>query len=160
MGVSVQTGGKGGKKPLDADLNLVPFIDLLCCTIAFLLITAVWTQLARINVTQKGQGQAGAESTDVPPPTVKITVVVDDTGYKLSTGQGDLLPVPKKDGNYDAGTLREKLQELKRNHPDKNDVHVASDDAVRFEHIVAVMDVCLDAKFPDIALTDVGAAAL
>ena len=27
--------GKGGKKPLDAELNLVPFIDLLSCCISF-----------------------------------------------------------------------------------------------------------------------------
>jgi len=28
--------GKGGKKALDAELNLVPFIDLLSCCISFL----------------------------------------------------------------------------------------------------------------------------
>ena len=38
--------GKKGKKALDATLNLVPFIDLLSCCISFLLITAVWTQIA------------------------------------------------------------------------------------------------------------------
>ena len=40
MGVSVESGGKSGKKPLNADLNLVPYIDLLTCMVAFLLITA------------------------------------------------------------------------------------------------------------------------
>ena len=29
MSVAVETGGKGGKKALNADLNLVPYIDLL-----------------------------------------------------------------------------------------------------------------------------------
>ena len=58
--------GKGGKKPLDAAINLVPFIDLLSCCISFLLITAVWTQLARMDVQQKGQSSAGA--TDEKPP--------------------------------------------------------------------------------------------
>jgi len=54
MGVSVDSGNKSGKKPLNADLNLVPYIDLLTCMVAFLLITAVWSQLARLNVHQKG----------------------------------------------------------------------------------------------------------
>ena len=67
MGVSVESGGKSGKKPLNADLNLVPYIDLLTCMVAFLLITAVWSQLARLNVHQKGQGQAGE---DTPPEKV------------------------------------------------------------------------------------------
>ena len=57
MGVSVDTGGKGGKKSVNADLNLVPYIDLLTCMVAFLLITAVWSQLARLEAHQKGQGQ-------------------------------------------------------------------------------------------------------
>lgn len=38
--------GNGGKKPLDAVINLVPFIDLLSCCISFLLITAVWVQIS------------------------------------------------------------------------------------------------------------------
>ena len=46
--------GKGGKKALDAELNLVPFIDLLSCCIAFLLITAVWTQIAGLQVASSG----------------------------------------------------------------------------------------------------------
>jgi biopolymer transport protein ExbD len=47
MGVSIQPSGKGGKKALDAELNLIPFIDLLIVNICFLLITAVWVQMAR-----------------------------------------------------------------------------------------------------------------
>lgn len=57
MAIVVDGGGGDRKKPLHADLNLVPYIDLLTCMVAFLLITAVWTQLARLEVRQKGQGQ-------------------------------------------------------------------------------------------------------
>ena len=44
-GAAPMPSGKSGKKALDATINLVPFIDLLSCCIAFLLITAVWTEL-------------------------------------------------------------------------------------------------------------------
>ena len=63
--------GKGGKKPLDASSNLLPFIDLLSCCISFLLITAVWTQLARMDVSQKGQGAAGSTDEKPPEPTTR-----------------------------------------------------------------------------------------
>ena len=56
MAVSIDGGGGDRKKPLNAELNLVPYIDLLTCMIAFLLITAVWTQLARLKIDQRGQG--------------------------------------------------------------------------------------------------------
>jgi hypothetical protein len=40
---------RGARRALDSDLNMVPLIDLLMVTIAFLLVTAVWTQMARIE---------------------------------------------------------------------------------------------------------------
>ena len=93
MGVSVDTGGKGGKKSVNADLNLVPYIDLLTCMVAFLLITAVWSQLARLEAHQKGQGQAGE---DTPPEKVfKLVVVVNADGFNLVADQ-DQQPIPKK----------------------------------------------------------------
>jgi biopolymer transport protein ExbD len=46
----VDVGGGGGKrKALDSDINMIPMIDLLMVTISFLLITAVWSHMARLN---------------------------------------------------------------------------------------------------------------
>ena len=56
-GAAPTPSGHGGKKALDAELNLVPFIDLLSCCISFLLITAVWTQIAGLQVASSGGGQ-------------------------------------------------------------------------------------------------------
>ena len=47
-GVSVDSGGHGGKKSVDSEIPLIPFIDLLLCCIMFLLVTAVWTSMARV----------------------------------------------------------------------------------------------------------------
>ena len=82
MSVSVSTGGKSGKKSLNAELNLVPYIDLLTCMVAFLLITAVWTQLARLQRHQKGQGQAGEET----PPEQQVNIVVRGQPGRLQPG--------------------------------------------------------------------------
>jgi len=49
-GAAPVESGKKGKKSLDAELNLVPFIDLLSCLISFLIVTAVWTQIAALKV--------------------------------------------------------------------------------------------------------------
>ena len=46
----VDVGGGGGrKKATNADINMIPFIDLLMVTIAFLLITAVWVTNSRVH---------------------------------------------------------------------------------------------------------------
>src|SRR3954471_19593007 len=114
MGVSVDTGGKSGKKPLNAELNLVPYIDLLTCMVAFLLITAVWSQLARLNVHQKGQGQAGE---DTPPEKVlKRIVRADGEAFTLVAAQ-DQQPIPKKGDAYDFEKLADELKKIKDGHP-------------------------------------------
>src|SRR5688572_21549642 len=113
------TPAKGGKKPLDAAINLVPFIDLLSCCISFLLITAVWTQLARMDVTQKGPGAAG--STDEKPPEnqVSLTVFIDKDGYTFAKSTGENTPIPLKGDDYDYGKLGEILAKAKADYPEK-----------------------------------------
>jgi biopolymer transport protein TolR len=157
MGVSVDTGNKGGKKPLNADLNLVPYIDLLTCMVAFLLITAVWSQLARLEAHQKGQGQAGE---DTPPEKVfKLVVLVNDSGFNLVADQ-DQQPIPKKGDSYDYEKLGDELKKIKDTHADKTDIQVASDDSIHFEILVKTMDTALSSRFPDISLIDSGGAGI
>ncbi|HET9955392.1 MAG TPA: biopolymer transporter ExbD [Polyangiaceae bacterium] len=54
-GISV--AGSHGRRSLDLDLPLVPFIDFLLCLIAFLLVTAVWSQMARLNADARVPGR-------------------------------------------------------------------------------------------------------
>jgi biopolymer transport protein ExbD len=57
-------GSGGGRKALDSDINMVPMIDLLMVTIAFLLVTAVWSQMHRLD----GTAKVPAPIDDVPHP--------------------------------------------------------------------------------------------
>ena len=157
MGVAVETGGKGGKKAVNADLNLVPYIDLLTCMVAFLLITAVWSQLARLEAHQKGQGQAGEETP--PDKIVKLVVVVNSEGFNLVADQ-DQQPIPKKGESYDFEKLADELKKIKDGHPDKTDIQVASEDTIKFETLVRTMDAAMTARFPDVSLIDAGGAGI
>jgi biopolymer transport protein TolR len=150
MAVSIDGGGGDRKKPLTADLNLVPYIDLLTCMIAFLLITAVWTQLAQLKVSQRGQGQTEGEPR---PAEEKIAVVVHDEGFNLIVGN-EQKPLPKKAGELDYATLGVELAAVKRTHPDRTDVQVVSADAVVFDTLVRTMDATVSAGFPDLSLLD------
>jgi biopolymer transport protein TolR len=157
MGVSVDSGNKSGKKPLNADLNLVPYIDLLTCMVAFLLITAVWSQLARLNIHQKGQGQAGE---DTPPEKVfKLIVLVNGDGFNLVADQ-DQQPIPKKGESYDFEKLSDELKKIKDTHPDKTDIQVASEDTIKFDTLIRTMDAAMTARFPDVSLIDSGGAGI
>lgn len=155
-GAAPTPSGKGGRKPLDAALNLVPFIDLLSCCLAFLLMTAVWNTVARMNVAQKGMGQAGQSDDKPPEATVSLTLFIDKDGFNFSKSTGESTAIPLKGEEYDYARLGEVLKEAKTAYPDKNDITVKSDDSVIYDKVVTAMDVVLSAKFPEITLSDKG----
>jgi biopolymer transport protein ExbD len=86
-------------------------------------------------------------------------VVVNAEGYNLVVDQ-DQVPIPKRGDNYDLEKLATELKKLKDLNPDKNDVKVASEDAIKFETLIRTMDAVLSARFPDISLIDTGAAGI
>ena len=66
-GVDTGGGGGKGKRAVDQEINMIPFIDLLMVTISFLLITAVWSSMARLNA-----------SAQVPSSKTTTTKTKDD----------------------------------------------------------------------------------
>src|SRR5262245_53794122 len=62
-------GGASARRPTNSDINMIPFIDLLMVTIAFLLITAVWVTNSRINSSAEVPGRSGCE-----PPNCSLPV--------------------------------------------------------------------------------------
>jgi biopolymer transport protein ExbD len=145
--------GSHGKRDPNSEIPLVPFIDLLLCCVMFLLVTAVWNQLARVNANQQ---QPGQQAPNEPPPEEKIKVVlqVSATGFVLSSTAGDRIEIPKSGDNYDMEALHEKLQERKRLEPNRKDMVVAAEDGVHYEFVVAAMDSVIGEGFPDMSLSD------
>jgi biopolymer transport protein ExbD len=102
-GVSVDSGGKGGRRSLDSEINMIPMIDLLMVTISFLLITAVWSHMARLNADAQvpGPPRPTEEITPQPPEKQlhiemrspeKFVLIWKQSGTVIST-----LDVPRKD---------------------------------------------------------------
>lgn len=147
-GVSVDTGGKGGKKSVDTTVNLVPFIDLLCSLIAFLMMTAVWTQVGKLQVASQGMN---SDTVEPPKPTLQINLLLTEMGYTLTAG--NQLPIPKKDGSYDQKKLLEQLKAIKTDNPDQRTITVQAEDAIEYEHLVRAVDLCLEADLPDVSVS-------
>ena len=157
MGGIAVGGGGGGKKPVDAEISLIPFIDLLLCCVMFLLVTAVWNQLARINANQQ---QPGEKAKDQPPEEkVKLILQVQNTGFVLASTAGDRIQIPKSGDTYDMEELKSKLQERKKLEPNRTDIVVAPEDGVQYQDVVTAMDMVVGEGFPDMSLSD-GASML
>jgi biopolymer transport protein ExbD len=83
-GISVGES-KTGRRSVDHELPLVPFIDFMICLIAFLMVTAVWTQMSRINATGKVPGGEPGPTTE-PPKELHVTA--SERGFDLRWQQG------------------------------------------------------------------------
>jgi biopolymer transport protein ExbD len=102
-GVDVGGGGGGKRKSLDSEINMIPMIDLLMVTISFLLITAVWTHMARINADAQvpGPPRPDVEQEKTEPEKQLHLEMRSEDKFVLVWKQGattvDSIDVPRKD---------------------------------------------------------------
>src|ERR1700684_3237378 len=127
--------GKGKKKSLDAVINVVPFIDLLSCCLAFLLITAVWTQVSKLQVAQAANKSTPSEPPD-SPNILQITLQITEKGYTLTIGQGGSVDIPRKGTDYDLQALGGKLNEIKQQKEDQRTISITAEDGVVYSDLV------------------------
>ncbi len=163
--------GKGGVA--DATLNVVPFIDLLACTICFLLISAVWTQMSRVDVDQALPKASKTPPKEPPKKEPKINVAITPTGYlvnlfnsetkpelgqpkkittigefKLCRGKGgttDCRGTMETFKRYDRAKLKETLAGFMKDAGmgDKVKIMVAASDKVQYLHLIGTLDTIL-----------------
>src|SRR3954466_283846 len=87
-GVDVGEGG-GKKRATNSDINMIPFIDLLMVTIAFLLITAVWVTNSRINADAQAPGPPHPKEETTPQTPEKVlNLQMSESEFGLVWKQG------------------------------------------------------------------------
>lgn len=143
------------KRELDTIINLVPFIDLMAVTIVFLIMTAVWTQLGRLQVSQSGQSASEEQQQD-QNQLQPVTLLVTEKEFKLSVGgaQLDAIPITRDDKQrVDVLKLVAQLKDLKTQQPEQNAITVSTEDNVRYEDLVRVIDTCIGSQFPSVSVS-------
>ncbi len=145
--------GKTGRRAVTHDLPLVPFIDFMVCLIAFLMVTAVYSQLSRLEATSLAPGGSVGPTAERPK---ELHVSTTDRGFELRWQQGATVVsrqiVPRKPvllGNEqrypDLTSAITAAWQADGQHRAPNDrrldravLHVAND--LPFSEVVAVLD--------------------
>jgi biopolymer transport protein ExbD len=85
----IDVGGGLGKRNLNHEIPLIPFIDFLLCLVAFLLVTAVWSQMARINADARVPGPPQPDEPKDPPKEKQLHVEMKgETKFQLVWKEG------------------------------------------------------------------------
>lgn len=144
-------------EPFETDimelLNLTPMMDVFTVLVVFLLITAVFTSIAVMDLSVPTSA-GGAASIK---PDFAIEVIVRKAGLEIANGKAVEAAFPKKDGKYDLQKLSELLAALKAKYPEKEDATVLMEPKIEYDHLVQVMDAVRggDAPlFPTISIGD------
>lgn len=146
-----------GDRSANADVNIVPFIDLMSVLVIFLLISAVWTQVSMIQIGTSIYGKKTSEQEAPPPPRAEIPFRVDITpnGQNIVIGR-QAISVPKVNNQYDWVRLLSELKRIKEIYPEKVDAVITMNDELAYVNLVAGMDALLQSGFPEIAVATGG----
>jgi biopolymer transport protein ExbD len=122
------------RKP--AELNLVPMIDIFTVLVTFLLMTAVFSRIAIVELDLPSNASGPA----VTEPQFRLEVIVRRAGFELTNGTSVIAAVPLLDGKYDLKTLSELASSLKQDHPDVDDASVLLEPDIAYDDLIQVMD--------------------
>ncbi|MCA9675251.1 MAG: biopolymer transporter ExbD [Kofleriaceae bacterium] len=159
MGASIGTGDD--KKSVNVELNIVPFIDLMSCLTAFLLVTAVWVSIESLNIKPKGKSRDPQQIKE-ENEEVKLSVLITST--KIWIGQSrinEFMPI-ERTGDPEAywTTYTQTLTELKKSafFVDRGDIEIAAESldnaVVVYQDVIRAMEIAESVGFSDVGLTD------
>ena len=145
-----------GRRSVDVDINLVPFIDMMSVLVAFLLLTAVWTNLSQINIKPGGVGTDTEQKPPEPPP-INLSVLVAQDGVWIGTTTGQPRKIDKVGEEWDFNALTEALSYYKKESgifTDRDDIELAGEDTIQYQTMITAMDTAVAQGFTGLRFVD------
>lgn len=126
------------------ELDITTFLNLMVVLVPFLLITAVFSRIAIVEL-DLPSSNSGAQ--DKEPP-FRLEVVVRQEGLELTNGRTVIAALPNVDGEYDLSKLADYMLSLKKEYPDSNAASVLLEPDIAYDYLIQVMDVVRSAEIP------------
>jgi biopolymer transport protein ExbD len=120
------------------ELNITAFMNLMVVLTPFLLITAVFSRLAILELNlPSSQTQASADDT----PQFQLEITVRESGIEVGDrNSGTLSRIEKQGNDYRLDELSAYLTRIKQQFPDKADATLLLEPDISYQLLVAVMD--------------------
>ena len=147
-----------------AELNITAFMNLMVILVPFLLITAVFSRLAILELNLPGSSN---EPADPQEQTFQLEVIVRMDQIEVGDRNQGLLGVyPNSEDGYDYDALSTKLSDIKKGYPDKTDASILLESDIAYDTLVQIMDkvrisetvvdesIVRSDLFPDISIGD------
>jgi len=121
-----------------AELNITAFMNLMVILVPFLLITAVFSRLAILELNLPGSSTEPVEPQD---QVFQLEVIVRVDKIEVGDRNQGLLGIyPNTEEGYDFDAVGDKLVELKDRYPDKTDASILLEQEIPYDTLVQIMD--------------------
>ena len=126
-------------------LEITPFLNLMVALVPFLLVTAMFSRVAilELNLPSTQQVEASDEEQLI------IEIIVREDKLELSDGKKVLSTYKKTGDDYDLAGLSEALAKLKEKNPDKTDASILLERKIQYDYLVQVMDTVRASRVDD-----------
>ena len=151
-----------------AELNITAFMNLMVILVPFLLITAVFSRVAILELNLPGPS---TEPVNPQELTFQLEVIVRVGQIEVgdrNIGALGIYPITDKGYNYEA--LSQKLSEIKQSYPEMTEAAILLESDIPYDTLVQVMDrvrieetikdrrILRSDLFPDISIGDAPSA--
>ncbi len=119
------------------DIDVTTFMNLMVVLVPFLLITAVFSRLAIVELNLPSSSSGAINNAD----RFRIEVIVREAGIEITNGTSIIASIPKKDDEFDLETLSEFMVELKRDYPREDSASVLMEPYIPYDYLIQVMDI-------------------
>ena len=121
-----------------AELNITAFMNLMVILVPFLLITAVFSRLAILELNLPGSSNEPVEPQD---QVFQLEVIVRSDKIEVGDRNQGLLGIyPNTEDGFDFDAVGEKLSQLKERYPDKTDASILLEQDISYDTVVQIMD--------------------
>ncbi len=147
-----------------AELNITAFMNLMVILVPFLLITAVFSRLAILELNLPGSSNEPVEQQE---QVFQLEIIVRSNKIEVGDRNQGLLGIyPNTEDGYDYAALSVKLSQLKKRYPAKTDAAILLEQDIAYDTLVQIMDRVRVAEeieeqsivrsdlFPDISIGD------
>ena len=152
MGVFGASGGGGGRREVDAELNLIPFIDLLSTLILFLLLTAVWVQISQMSAFSQAGGETKVSHSDVS--TTNPEKEDRDWDVILTRDGVEIREDAKSLGKFPTDQVGEAFQANKKRlaNPTEAKISLRAANDVEWNDVIFVLDALYTAELKNVQI--------
>ncbi len=121
-----------------AELNITAFMNLMVILVPFLLITAVFSRLAILELNLPGSSNEPVEQQE---QVFQLEIIVRSNKIEVGDRNQGLLGIyPNTEDGYDYAALSVKLSQLKKRYPAKTDAAILLEQDIAYDTLVQIMD--------------------